>query len=231
MMHLLWTLAALTVVAIVSWQVGRLADTMRLPRLTGYLAMGALAGPATVLVEVRPVNDPPVAVDDAATTPEDTPVTVDVLANDVDVEGLDPTSVVITQAPANGTAQVDPDTGAITYAPAPDFAGEDALAYTVRDAEGALAGALGKLNVVMEAYPELTGNENMMQVSEELTSTENKVAFSRQAYNDAVTTYNTARLSFPAVLIAGAIGHASDAALLEFADSAAIQEAPKVSFS
>lgn len=109
--------------------------------------------------------------------------------------------------------------------------GDAGALQNLQGAEGALAGALGKLNVVMEAYPELTGNENMMQVSEELTSTENKVAFSRQAYNDAVTTYNTARLSFPAVLIAGAIGHASDAALLEFADSAAIQEAPKVSFS
>ena len=109
--------------------------------------------------------------------------------------------------------------------------GDAGALQNLQGAESALAGALGKLNVVMEAYPELTGNENMMQVSEELTSTENKVAFARQAYNDAVSTYNTARLSFPAVLIAGAIGHASDAALLEFADSAAIQEAPKVSFS
>ncbi len=109
--------------------------------------------------------------------------------------------------------------------------GDPGALQNLQGAESALTGALGKLNVVMEAYPELTGNENMMQVSEELTSTENKVAFARQAYNDAVTSYNTARLSFPAVLIAGAIGHASDAALLEFADSAAIQEAPKVSFS
>ena len=109
--------------------------------------------------------------------------------------------------------------------------GDAAALQNLQGAESALSGALGKLNVVMEAYPELTGNENMMQVSEELTSTENKVAFSRQAFNDAVTQYNTARLSFPAVLVAGALGHASDAALLEFADSATIQEAPKVSFS
>jgi LemA protein len=109
--------------------------------------------------------------------------------------------------------------------------GDPGALLNLQGAESALAGAMGKLNVVMEAYPELTGNENMMQVSEELTSTENKVAFSRQAYNDAVTNYNTARLSFPAVLIAGALGHASDAGHLEFADSAAIQEAPKVSFS
>lgn len=109
--------------------------------------------------------------------------------------------------------------------------GDAGALLSLQGAESALSGALGKLNVVMEAYPELTGNENMMQVSEELTSTENKVAFSRQAYNDAVTNYNTARLSFPAVLVAGALGHASDAGHLEFADSAAIQEAPTVSFS
>jgi len=109
--------------------------------------------------------------------------------------------------------------------------GDAGALQNLQGAENALTGALGKLNVVMEAYPDLKGNENMMQVSEELTSTENKVAFSRQAYNDAVTGYNTARLSFPAVLVAGAIGHGTDAALLEFADSAAIQEAPKVSFS
>jgi LemA protein len=109
--------------------------------------------------------------------------------------------------------------------------GDAGALLNLQGAESALSGALGKLNVVMEAYPELTGNENMMQVSEELTSTENKIGFSRQAYNDAVTHYNTARLSFPAVLVAGALGHASDAGHLEFADSAAIQEAPKVSFS
>lgn len=97
-------------------------------------------------------------------------------------------------------------------------------------AEGALTQALGRLNVVMEAYPDLKANHNMMQVSEELTSTENKVAFARQAFNDAVTAYNTLRQSFPANLIAGRFGHNSDATLLEFADSAAIQDAPKVSF-
>ena len=97
-------------------------------------------------------------------------------------------------------------------------------------AEGALAGAMSKFNVVVEAYPELKANENMMQLSEELTSTENRVAFSRQAFNDAVTLYNEFRQSFPPVVLAPMFGHPNDAELLEFADSAAIQEAPKVSF-
>ncbi|SDB42719.1 LemA protein [Pseudidiomarina indica] len=97
-------------------------------------------------------------------------------------------------------------------------------------AEAALGSALGRLNVVMEAYPDLKANQNMMQLSEELTSTENRVAFARQAYNDAVTAYNTYRQSFPQIVIAGAIGHGSQANLLEFADSAAIQAAPKVQF-
>ncbi|MCB1669603.1 MAG: LemA family protein [Gammaproteobacteria bacterium] len=96
--------------------------------------------------------------------------------------------------------------------------------------EGALTGALGRLSVVMEAYPDLKANQNMMQLSEELTSTENKVAFSRQAFNDQVMAYNTFKQSFPAVMVAGMFGHAEDASLLEFEDSEAIQEAPKVSF-
>ncbi len=96
--------------------------------------------------------------------------------------------------------------------------------------EGALAGALGRLNVVMEAYPDLKANQNMMQLSEELTSTENKVAFARQAFNDQVMSYNTYRQSFPPVAVAGVFGHGQDASLLEFEDSAQIQEAPKVSF-
>jgi len=96
--------------------------------------------------------------------------------------------------------------------------------------EGALAGAMTKFNVVMEAYPDLKANQNMMQLSEELTTTENKVAFSRQAFNDQVMSYNTYRQSFPPVAVAGFFGHGSDASLLEFADSEAIQEAPKVSF-
>ncbi|CAB0151326.1 hypothetical protein PSI9734_01715 [Pseudidiomarina piscicola] len=97
-------------------------------------------------------------------------------------------------------------------------------------AESALGSALGRLNVVMEAYPDLKANENMMQVSEELTSTENRVAFARQAFNDAVMSYNTYRQSFPPVAVASFFGHGKDASLLEFADSAEIQAAPKVQF-
>jgi LemA protein len=97
-------------------------------------------------------------------------------------------------------------------------------------AEGLLGGALGRLNVVMEAYPDLKANENMMQVSEELTTTENRVAFSRQAYNDQVTDYNTYKQTFPPVVFAGFFGHSQDGTLLEFEDSAAMQAAPEVKF-
>ena len=97
-------------------------------------------------------------------------------------------------------------------------------------AEGILSGALGRLNVVMEAYPELKANENMMQLSEELTSTENRVAFSRQAFNDAVTSYNTYRQSFPPVVLSPIFGHGQDATLLEFEDREEIQKAPTVKF-
>jgi len=97
-------------------------------------------------------------------------------------------------------------------------------------AEGMLAGALGRLNVVVEQYPDLKANQNMMQLSEELTSTENKVAFSRQAFNDAVTGYNTYKQTFPPVVVAGLVGHGQDASLLVFEDSDQIKEAPKVSF-
>jgi LemA protein len=97
-------------------------------------------------------------------------------------------------------------------------------------AENALQGALGKLNVTMEAYPDLKASENMQQLSEELTTTENRVAYARQGYNDAVMAYNTYRQSFPPVVLAGTFGHPTDAQLLEFDDSAQIQAAPTVSF-
>tara|TARA_R110001592_G_scaffold363398_2_gene687946 strand:+ start:17453 stop:18049 length:597 start_codon:yes stop_codon:yes gene_type:complete len=97
-------------------------------------------------------------------------------------------------------------------------------------AEGALQGALGKLNVTMEAYPDLKASENMQQLSEELTTTENRIAFARQGYNDAVMGFNTYRQSFPPVFFAARFGHPSDASLLEFDDTAQIQAAPKVSF-
>ncbi len=95
-------------------------------------------------------------------------------------------------------------------------------------AEGALTGALGRLFALSEAYPDLKANQTMMQLSEELTSTENRVAFARQAFNDAVMTYNTAREVFPAVLIAGAFQF-SAAALLEIEESE--KTAPRVTFS
>ena len=97
-------------------------------------------------------------------------------------------------------------------------------------AEGALAGAMGRLFAVAEQYPDLKANQNMMQLTEELTSTENKVAFARQAFNDGVTVYNTYRQSFPTVLVAPLFGHPEDAALLEYEDREQIQDAPAVSF-
>ncbi len=96
--------------------------------------------------------------------------------------------------------------------------------------EGVLSGALGKFNIAVEAYPDLKANENMMQLSEEITTTENKIAFARQAFNDQVMAYNTYRQSFPQIVLAGSLGHPTDAELLEFDDSDAIQEAPSVSF-
>ena len=95
-------------------------------------------------------------------------------------------------------------------------------------AEGALTGAMGRLFAVMEAYPDLKANQNMLAVQEELTSTENKVSFARQAYNDAVTSYNTAREKFPNVLIATPMGfQAAELFEIEVAEE---REAPKVKF-
>jgi len=96
-------------------------------------------------------------------------------------------------------------------------------------AEGALTGALSRLMVVAEQYPDLKATQNMQQLTEELTSTENKVSFARQSYNDSATAYNTYRQTFPPVIFAGMFGHSSDAELLDF-DDAEIGEAPKVSF-
>lgn len=108
--------------------------------------------------------------------------------------------------------------------------GDAASMAGLASAEGALSGALGRLMVVAEAYPDLKANQNMMQLTEELTSTENKISFARQAYNDAVMRFNTYRRSFPPVMFAGLFGYSQDAGLLEFADKAAIQDAPKVKF-
>lgn len=95
-------------------------------------------------------------------------------------------------------------------------------------AETALTGAMGRLFAVVERYPDLKANQHMSQLMEELTSTENKVSFARQAFNDAATFYNTARESFPTLLIAGPMGF-QPATLFEI-DVAAERETPKVSF-
>lgn len=97
-------------------------------------------------------------------------------------------------------------------------------------AEAILNKSMGQFNMVMEGYPDLKASQNMMQLSEELTSTENKVSFARQAYNDEVMAYNTYKQSFPQIIIANATGHTADSGLLEFEDSKTIQNAPKISF-
>jgi len=96
-------------------------------------------------------------------------------------------------------------------------------------AENVLTGALGKMFALAEADPDLKANQNMMQLTEELTSTENKVAFSRQSYNDSVMAYNTSRESFPAVMIAGSLGF-QPAQLFEI-EAPEQRDAPKVSFN
>ena len=96
-------------------------------------------------------------------------------------------------------------------------------------AEGALSGALGRLFALSEAYPDLKANQNMMQLTEEMTSTENKISFARQAYNDSVTAYNTKRELFPTNIVANLFNFTA-AILFEIAD-VSHKEAPKVDFS
>lgn len=107
--------------------------------------------------------------------------------------------------------------------------GDPKAMQQLSSAEGALTGALSRLLAVSEAYPDLKANQNMLSLQEELTSTENKVSFARQSYNDAVMTYNTKRESFPTVLIAGIFGF-GEADLFEITDVGE-RQAPKVSFS
>lgn len=107
---------------------------------------------------------------------------------------------------------------------------DGAAVQALAGAETALQQAMSRFSVVMEAYPDLKANQNMLQLTEELTATENKVSFARQAFNDAVMAYNSYKQSFPAVVFAATFGHASHAKMLEFADSAAIQAAPVVKF-
>jgi LemA protein len=95
-------------------------------------------------------------------------------------------------------------------------------------AEGGLTGALGRLMVVSEQYPDLKANQNMMQLTEELTSTENKIAFARQAYNDSVMEYNTSRETFPNVVFAGMFGFLPAESF--HVEDPTERSAPKVSF-
>jgi LemA protein len=105
--------------------------------------------------------------------------------------------------------------------------GNAAAVKDLNQAETQLGGALGRLFALSEAYPDLKANQNMLALQEELTSTENKIGFARQAFNDAATDYNNKREVFPAVMVAGMFGF-TQAALLEAAQ--AEREAPRVSF-
>jgi LemA protein len=118
------------------------------------------------------------------------------------------------------------------YAGLKTAASDPGNAVAVQQLSGAdqqLGGALGRLMAVAESYPDLKANQNMMQLSEELTSTENKVAFARQAYNDAVMSYNNAREVFPSSIVAGMFNF-QPAQPLDIAKPEA-REAPKVSFT
>jgi LemA protein len=120
----------------------------------------------------------------------------------------------------------------VAYAASQAAAANPADAGAVKNllgAETGLTGALSRLMVVSEAYPDLKANQNMMQLTEELTSTENKISFARQAFNDSVMLYNTTRETFPSVVFAGMFGF-SEAQLFQIEDQAQ-REAPKVSFA
>ena len=107
-------------------------------------------------------------------------------------------------------------------------AGSPEAMQSLNRAEGALTGAMRQMMLVVERYPELKADRNMALLQEEITATENKVAFSRQAYNDAVTAYNTKREIFPATLFAALFGF-QPATLFETAQPAE-REAPRVQF-
>jgi len=107
--------------------------------------------------------------------------------------------------------------------------GDASAMKNLGSAETGLAGTLSRLMMVSEQYPDLKANQNMMQLSEELTSTENKISFARQSYNDSVMVYNTDREVFPSNLIAGMFNFSS--AELFVIDKPEQKDAPKVSFS
>ena len=104
-----------------------------------------------------------------------------------------------------------------------------AAVHQLSNAEGALASSLGKMFALSEAYPDLKANENMLQLTEELTSTENKISFARQAYNDSVMQYNTACEQFPGNIFAGMFGF-KNAELLVATEAPEERKAVKVSF-
>jgi LemA protein len=107
--------------------------------------------------------------------------------------------------------------------------GDPAAMQGLAQAEGVLGGALGRLLAVFESYPDLKANQNVLALQEELTSTENKIAFARQAYNDSVMQYNTKRESFPDNIFAGVFSF-TPAELLQATESGEQRAAPKVSF-
>jgi LemA protein len=107
--------------------------------------------------------------------------------------------------------------------------GDPAAMKDLASAETLLTGTLGRLFALAENYPDLKANENMLQLQEELTSTENRVAFARQAFNDAITAYNIACEKFPHTIIAGMFNF-SLAQLLESTEAPEERKAPKVSF-
>jgi LemA protein len=106
--------------------------------------------------------------------------------------------------------------------------GDPAAMKALSQAEAQVGSSLGRLIAVAESYPDLKANQNMMSLQEELTSTENKIGFARQAFNDAVTAFNNQRQVFPTVILANLFGF-PDAALLEVAETE--RQAPKVSFN
>ncbi|MEN6508584.1 MAG: LemA family protein [Smithella sp.] len=113
---------------------------------------------------------------------------------------------------------------------AADSPGNAAAMSGLNQAEGALSGLLSKLLAVVESYPDLKANKTISELMEELTSTENKISFARQAYNDAVTVYNTSREQFPDNVISSTFNFKT-AALLEAVEKAEERTAPKVSFT
>ncbi len=108
--------------------------------------------------------------------------------------------------------------------------GDSEMMENLAGLENMLSNALGRFMVTVEDYPDLKASENMQQLHEELTTTENKISFARQAYNDAVMNYNTYRESFPAIILAPAFGHPDEASHLEFKNREELEEAPDVSF-